>query len=96
MRLIDADEFINTTKVGTMLASMCTANKAKKEILKATYELIKERIGDAPTIDAVPVRHGEWIYNQKLCSAKCSICRAVAITCSQYCPYCGAKMDGGD
>lgn len=59
MRLIDADEFLITTKVGCALASMCTTNVAKKEILKATYELIKERIGDTPTVDAVLVRHGK-------------------------------------
>ncbi|MDE5620469.1 MAG: hypothetical protein K2O29_01365 [Ruminococcus sp.] len=114
MRLIDADEFINTTKMGTMLASMCTTNVAKKEILKATYELIKERIGNAPTVDAVPVRHGKWKYKNDEdfdyvpC---CSICgEADALSRndynyhggkirdnnSNYCPTCGAKMDGGE
>lgn len=102
MRLIDADEFLLTTKVGCALASMCTTNVAKKEILKATYEFIKERIGDTPTVDAVLVRHGKWVtgkYNDELSVPCCSECNAF-VTLSpyglNYCPNCGAKMDGGD
>ena len=106
MRLIDADEFIITAKVGIMLASMCTNNEVKKEILKATYELIKERIDDAPTVDAVPLRHGKWIVNVRrnlTREFKCSVCdKSICFnydTCFHeydYCPFCGAKMDGGD
>ncbi|MDE5556970.1 MAG: hypothetical protein K2J32_04655 [Ruminococcus sp.] len=104
MRLIDADEFINTTKMGTMLATMCTTNVAKKEILKATFELIKERIGNAPTIDAKPVKHGEWTpdkVNEPTKLFYCSECKGLielshyAYKCYyNYCPTCGAEMDG--
>ena len=58
-------------------------------------------IGKTPTVDAVPVVHGRWIDNLDengyLCNAwrKCSVC--VGLNWSKrpnYCPNCGAKMDG--
>ena len=47
--------------------------------------------------DFVEVKHGEWIYNVKYYS--CSICAGKRFnlllgTDAEYCPYCGAKMDG--
>ena len=53
----------------------------------------------APTIDAVPVVHGRWINIANgncddLC--KCSECKEtwLGIGGYNYCPHCGAKMDG--
>lgn len=51
-----------------------------------------------PTVDAVEVVHGRWIIeinepNYKL--AVCSVCRNNAEGIYNYCPNCGAKMDGG-
>ena len=52
-----------------------------------------------PTAD--PVRHGKWITESGL--AVCSICgRTTSETYIDgseewnYCPFCGAKMDGGE
>ena len=49
----------------------------------------------AHTVDAVPVKRGEWEYiggygYQYRCS-KCVMC---AEHKTRYCPNCGAKMDG--
>ena len=56
----------------------------------------------------VPVRHGRWIRINKLCGEyECSVCHGADSNCSgyygthivteqDYCPFCGAKMDGGD
>lgn len=62
-----------------------------------------------PTVDAVEVVHGEWIYKNG--EWVCSVCEEPALydvqvygggnykDCdlvrSNYCPNCGAKMDGG-
>ena len=56
-----------------------------------------------PTINAEPVRHGEWRYYgetsmmkpQFLCSA-CKNPRYEHYACNdfRFCPNCGAKMDG--
>lgn len=52
----------------------------------------------APTIDAVPVVHGRWIEGRY--PLKCTVCHGLAKKdfrggCWNYCPNCGAKMDGG-
>lgn len=47
-------------------------------------------IDNMPTLDYAPVRHGEWIEG-----LKCSECGNVDWTKPNFCPYCGAKMDGG-
>ena len=68
---------------------------------------VRDMLNDQPTIEAVPVVHGEWeeitddwsdetIY-------RCSVCGEdfVTIDCTpvenlyNFCPNCGAKMEGG-
>ena len=72
----------------------------------ATFYVVDvENIDCAPTIDAVPVVHGRWIptyhkyYNR---DGECMIadewhCSECGIRLRQrwnFCPKCGAKMDG--
>ena len=61
-----------------------------------------------PAADVVPVVHGRWIHSRyEDCSeqfelVKCSQCNheayamAFYVRGGNYCPNCGAKMDGGD
>lgn len=49
-----------------------------------------EPIDDAPSEDVTPVRHGEWFGT--VCSA-CGESTSFYYDCD-YCPKCGAKMDG--
>lgn len=58
-------------------------------------------IQDAPTIEAEPVRHGEWKKAELggVNHCKCSKCD-YPVTEGEaevfaFCPRCGAKMDGG-
>ena len=48
--------------------------------------------------DVAPVRHGRWIASHdEFCA--CSICKYpvyVGWNQTNYCPNCGAKMDGGN
>ena len=82
----------------------------------AVYKIIKKApIGNpltdweygytcAPTVDAVPVRHGKWIYGNEFhwYTASCNKCgyqRRTDIKADRwnqwnYCPNCGARMDG--
>ena len=57
-------------------------------------------IDEAPTVDAVPVVHGRWIWNEESECWICSNCEMSALnnyrgnsTDSNYCPNCGAIMD---
>ena len=56
--------------------------------------LAKEEIRYAPTVDAVPVVHGHRVDDGGF-YARCSQCDGVLPLCANYCPHCGAKMDGG-
>ena len=59
-------------------------------------------IDNAPTADVVKVRHGRWIVKGYVCGEtayQCSECKETEWRTSasrlKYCPFCGAKMDGG-
>ena len=61
------------------------------------YELIR----DAPASDVAPVRHGRWgTHSDRPDSLICSVCKCGFDMWKHdphnYCPNCGAKMDGGD
>ena len=93
-RLIDADALIhrllNTKIVAANLFQYANA--------------VTNMIGDAPTIESEPVRHGYWENangRPKTYIRKCSVCGKEAYFCGRgcsykYCPNCGAKMDGGE
>ena len=60
-------------------------------------------IDEAPTVDAVEVVHGRWEkVSEKMPIYRCSICKERNLfkngynVFSNYCPNCGAKMDGGN
>lgn len=63
------------------------------------YDTTVEILNEFPSIDAVPVVHGRWIYGITLNHEwrKCSECLVSQdiFGCFTYCPNCGAKMDGG-
>lgn len=55
-------------------------------------------IDKAPTIDAAPVVHGKWIFNDDWWEFRCSLCQGAIGNIKKYkfCPNCGARMDGGE
>ena len=63
------------------------------------YTSAGQAIADAPTVDAVEVVHGEWIYwrdNDGLKRCKCSEClTSYGCLDTPYCPNCGADMREG-
>lgn len=65
------------------------------------HEMISTHlIWNAPTIEAEPVRRGKWEYVDYggFGNWHCTACREICI-CNgdfDYCPNCGAKMDGGN
>lgn len=64
--------------------------------------LIQLLVTRQPTADVVEVRHGEWIESvvietdiSKLIHWSCSYCGIVVDrNTDNFCPHCGAKMDG--
>ena len=73
------------------------------------YDSIEQAIADSEDgvpcdhlIEVAPVRHGRWIEQQKYTFGvmyDCSICDNRILDNGHswnYCPNCGAKMDGGN
>ncbi len=97
MRLIDADALKAKLKIGTSTATYsdycngyCDARQVDLDAIDA-----------APTIEAEPVRHGRWNYRHEDDWCYCTACGTDAEgsdgECleTDYCPHCGARMDGG-
>ena len=97
MRLIDANELLNTVNIITDDIT-CPLHIAAS---------IDQAIELAPTVDAVEVVHGRWTardiiakqagygqryYNHAEC--KVSPCELFKVA-YDYCPRCGVQMDGG-
>ena len=62
---------------------------------------LKELLADVPTVDAVEVVHGRWVAvpSSDMMTGKaykCSECKKMRYGSwmPNYCPNCGAKMDG--
>lgn len=56
---------------------------------------------DIPTVDAVQVVHGRWLKAGYVCGEgefECSVCHKTewrtTISRFDWCPFCGARMDG--
>lgn len=67
--------------------------------------IIQRDVLKLPAADVAPVVHGRWILerepNGKPYCFHCSVCDSDyhcigIVVASDYCPNCGAKMDGGN
>lgn len=55
---------------------------------------LRELLEDTPAADVVEVRHRQWIDGKCGHYKICSECKQIADFDFDYCPHCGAKMDG--
>ena len=97
-RLIKADPIANG--IALYVAENAYLNDTALDVLK----MVAKWLEDATTVDAVEVVHGRWVKDEEasknhieaiyVCSA-CENCEAWGNTeKTNYCPNCGAKMDG--
>lgn len=89
MRLIDAD---------ALGVGRCSRNVLPADYCAGWNGLIR-LLEKAPTVDAVPVVHGRWETNSyRPDTLICSMCKCGFDMWKHdphnYCPNCGAKMDG--
>lgn len=107
-RLIDADKLVETiVNTPSEVAKIHTYNVLTS--LAERQNEILDIVENSPTIEAAPVVHGRWKpvkYNAHCSCGKsygtyhylCSACNRIAYAQPyglNYCPNCGAKMDGG-
>lgn len=68
----------------------------------ADYCVLFDEIDTMPASDVQPVRHGRWsecYTDSRLYSGICTVCgkasiRSIKENPLEYCPKCGARMDG--
>lgn len=99
MRLIDADPLY--MGIALYLAENAYLNDTALDALKKAAEWVEE----SPTVDAVPVVHAQWRYKVAYAAhvhvtniIYCTACgkgfHRIEGTDFNYCPSCGACMDG--
>ena len=97
------DEYINR---GKLKAAVIADLQTLQTVDEHTLNLAILEIEEAPAADVALVVHGEWLEEPVEFWSEpdylCSKCKTYAITNSEgrqvrsnFCPYCGAKMDGG-
>lgn len=109
MRLIDADELYSAIKTRYRYCTEYK-NSNYDDGFKIALSLCMCDINAEPTVEVEPIRHGHWNKRyypmhdgSDLEMFWCSNCReefsydaetGISITDSNYCPNCGARMDG--
>lgn len=105
-------EYIDRDAVYTAFANACTDVLERASeiyyIAGFSYEHVIEILDDIPAADVAPVVHGRWddsgryTFPSGNTAVRCTNC-GCALTESEYrlnnwnyCPVCGARMDGGD
>ena len=98
MRLIDGERLARV--INRWRLDLIVTYGENDEYVKC-LDRVSEKIEDAPTIEAEPVRLGHWIIDRKFGNdimsneqmVICSECKQGIFWGKQnYCPYCGAKM----
>lgn len=93
-RYIDAEQI---PYVDMMYPSICKANRYEEErvFTKTEHNITrKEYIDEVPTADVQEVKHGRWKWYSDLANVRCSSCNRFSILATDFCPNCGARMDG--
>ena len=93
-----ANKVIDPAPIIKKLADRCLVAKGLEcSILGELIDLLRA----APAVDAVEVVHGRWMKGTRTLSTgsiiaghRCSECDEFFVRNSNYCPNCGAKMDG--
>lgn len=102
---IDRKELIREI-ISNMALFMGTPDDVQRHDEQCNYAI--SCIESAKAVDVVPVVHGRWtitkeyndIIDMVVVRYTCSACgeykpNVAALSQTSYCPYCGAKMDGG-
>ena len=85
----------------------CISRKALLDWVHEFYpedKVFASAIINAPAADVAPVVHGRWVSVPHKLARVCSVCNRdepykfadINANVYDYCPNCGAKMDGGN
>ena len=102
-RLIDANAFQFEPDPWGGANGCLILGRTGGKTMTTVLTMLKRMIENAPTVDAVEVVHGKWQERRFICmdnehqlGYRCSECNLTFDVETNYCPNCGAKMDGGN
>ena len=86
-------EYITKERAQDLIVTATQGNGSRLACLLSKLE-------DEPAADVAPVVHGKWLDGRTILeNAVCSNCKTTYeayYSKYQYCPRCGARMDGGE
>ena len=98
------DEYIRREDAIKCIEGQCVDGKmwgndeSDEGTLIEAYSAIDDLM-EIPSADVAPVRHGRWVNTHSDSEfVQCCLCKYpvyAAWNVTNYCPNCGAKMDGG-
>lgn len=102
-RYIDADKIEEVIRNDVSFKYLMASNYSEAIINRFKIaEILNDKI---PTADVKEVKHGQWNtvldesilehYNNDVDTFACSICGIKSKRPTNFCPFCGARMDGG-
>lgn len=102
-KYINADEMFADESEAYMRAQTKITDEATYIVNHVVHMKVQRLLYDAPAADVAPVVHGRWVPTESPfindCE-NCSVCGYKTVWGHRfnfnYCPNCGARMDGGD
>lgn len=92
------DEYIKRKAALALVKPDAPEDEKAAVTIATAKKLVRSIIQRTPAADVAPVVHGRWIVSHdEFCA--CSICKYpfyVGWNQANYCPNCGARMDGGN
>lgn len=98
---LDRDDVLNVIDyIRTKYISVYNRRDKCSQFWADTIRYFEKRINKLDDYDVAPVRHGHWEQVDDT-KCKCSVCDVITYIAQypigankNYCPNCGAKMDG--
>ena len=94
----DAFEILQSRLDGISQMSYLDMDWRELDIMRNAIENAIDDVGEVPSADVQPVRHGRWIWDSNAPhrehgAYKCSNCGCHSDFEENYCYNCGARMD---
>lgn len=99
--MFDCTSLYCRNRLKNRLAAYEDTGLEPEEVISMQAAKVALEASDAPAADVAPVVHGRWVSHYR---SGTTVAEGCVSTCcdmwnnrkTDYCPNCGAKMDGGD